>query len=169
MPDGSSMFCEDAIPVRTFIPRFFWEPSLYTLGSGWLFYSHLAVSPFAKDIYRIFSFELSSFSLENSLCRKPTRAEILRRIVAVVLSVSLLATKTPVLRRSHCVGQATAKPREHGLATDAFLIFSWQAFLDPENPLYRPQATGTRARYRRIFYLLRWESFSVPRIYPVCV
>ena len=37
---------------------------------------------------------------ENSFCRKPTRAGILRRVVAVVLSVSLLATKTTVLLRS---------------------------------------------------------------------
>ena len=62
-------------------------------------------------------FSASSFLRfsENSFCRKPTRARILRRIVAVVLSVSLLATQTPVLHRSNCVGHATAKPREHGI------------------------------------------------------
>ena len=60
---------------------------------------------------------------EKIFCRKPIRAGILRRVVAVVLSVSLPATKTPVLRRFHCVGHNPAKPREHGLATDAISSF----------------------------------------------
>ena len=54
---------------------------------------------------------------ENSFCRKLTRTGILRRVDAVVLSASLLATKTPVLCRSHCVGHAIAKRREHRRAT----------------------------------------------------
>ena len=37
--------------------------------------------------------------------------------------VSLLATKTPVLRRSNCVRHAVVKPREHGGALDALSSF----------------------------------------------
>ena len=98
------------------------------------------------------SIEISASSFlrfsENSFCRKPSIRD-LTPCVAVVLSVSLLATKTPVLRRSLCVGHDTAKPRQHWLATDAskkgckwcrLLVFSvsfGQYFLDPENRLYR--------------------------------
>ena len=100
------------------------------------------------------SIEISASSFlrfsENPFCRKLIRTGILRRVVAVVLSVPLLATKTPVLRRSHCVGHATAKPRQHRLATDAFSVSFGQDFLDPKNRLYRPESTRTQARYRRI-------------------
>ena len=91
---------------------------------------------------------------EISFCRKLIRAGILRRVAAVLLSVSLLATTTPVLRRFHCVGHATAKPREHRLATDAFSIPFEQEFLHPESRVYRPEATRTQACYRRIFNYL---------------
>ena len=69
---------------------------------------------------------------------------------AVVLSVSLLATKTSVLRRFHDVGHATAKLREHRLPTDYFSVSSEQYVLHPENRLYRSEATRIRARYRCI-------------------
>ena len=115
----------DAISVRIFNPRDFPESlrsvPLEVVGCFpcILLYRFLQRRPsieFSASSYLRFS--------ENSFCRKPTRAGILRRVVAVVLSVSLLATKTLVLRRSQCVGHDTAKPREHRLSTDAFSSFS---------------------------------------------
>ena len=107
-----------------------------------------------RFVQRRLSIEISVSSFlrisENSFCTELIRAGILRRVFAVVLNVSLLATKTPVLRTFHCVGHATAKPRENRLATDAFSISFKQNYLDPESRLYRPEGARTQARYRRI-------------------
>ena len=112
----------DSISVRTLTPEIF-PQNLRSVPSevvGW--FSCILLFRFLR---RRPSIEISASSFlrfsENSFCRKPYSSRDLTPCVAVVLSVSLLATKTPVLRRSHCVGHATAKPREHGGATDAFL------------------------------------------------
>ena len=112
----------DAISVRILIPEIFLNLRSVPLGVVGCFLCILLY----RFLQRRPSIEMTASSFvrfsENSFCREPIRAGILRRVVAVVLSVSLLATMTPVLRRSHCVGHATARPREHRLATDAFSI-----------------------------------------------
>ena len=92
----------DAISVRILIPEIFLNLRSVPLGVVGCFLCILLY----RFLQRRPSIEFSASSYlrfsENSFCRKPIRAGILRRVVAVVLSVSLLATKTPVLRRSLC-------------------------------------------------------------------
>ena len=93
----------------------------------WLLHHFLSI----RHSIEIYASSFLRFS-KKSFCRKPIRVGILHRVVAVVLSVSLLANNTPVLRRFYCVSHATAKPREYWLATDAFSISFDKVFLIPK-------------------------------------
>ena len=114
----------DAILVRILTAEIFLRTFVLYPRKWLAFFFYILLYRFLQ---RRSSIEFSASSYlrfsETSFCRKPTRAGILRRVVAVVLSVSLLATKTPVLRRFHCVGHDTERPREHRLSTDAFSSF----------------------------------------------
>ena len=93
----------DAILVRILTAEVFLRTSVlypWRLGGGWLFFFVFCCT--YRFLQRKPSIENSASSYfrfsENSFCRNSTRAGFLRRVVAVVLSVSLLATKTPVFR-----------------------------------------------------------------------
>ena len=106
---------------------------------------------------------------ENSFCRKPYSSRDLTPCVAVVLSVSLLATKTPVLRSSLCVGHDTAKPREHGLATDAFFCFFRTRFPWSQKPVIPTWGDENSAALPTQFITTLKPYVSSPCIYPVCI
>ena len=115
------------------------------LEDGWLFFIQLY-----RFLQRGPSVELSASSYfcfsDNLFCRQLIRAEILRRVVAMALSVSLLARSRfffNFLFRSYHRSQKNTV----ALSTSSFFC---QDFFDPGNRSYRLEAARTRACYRHI-------------------